>query len=93
MAVNCRLAISAARRGAASAIAWTSAVVAGSFALDYLAKAWAPIRFMRPLSLFAHFRPHAILAEGWSGLDILALTGVGLAAAAVAFVVFARRDL
>ncbi|MDO8666353.1 MAG: hypothetical protein Q7J79_07045, partial [Gemmatimonadales bacterium] len=41
------LAISASRRDAGSAIAWTSAVIALSFVLDYLGRAWdkmAPFR-------------------------------------------------
>lgn len=87
------LAISALARAGGTAIAWGGAVVASSFALDYLAKAWAPIRGMRPLSLFARFRPHSILAEGLGGADILTLAGVAVAGAAVAFVVFSRRDL
>ncbi len=87
------LAISAAQRSGGAAIAWTSALVAGSFALDYLAKAWAPIRWMRPLSLFSHFRPPQILAGGPDATAILVLAGTGLAGVVVAYLIFARRDL
>lgn len=87
------LAISAIRRDAGSAIAWTSAIILLSFVLDYLARAWdrmAPFRF---LSLFRYYEPARILRQGLAGDDALVLAGVAVVATLAAFVVFRKRDL
>lgn len=87
------LAISAARREGGSAIAWTSAIVALSFVLDYLGRAWdtaAPFRF---LSLFRYYEPSRILRDGLAGTDAVVLASVALFGVLAAFVVFQRRDL
>lgn len=87
------LAISATRRDAGSAIAWTSALIALSFVLDYLARAWdkmAPFRFM---SLFRYYEPSRILREGWVPNNALVLAAVAALGLVAAFVIFQRRDL
>ncbi|MEK6770003.1 MAG: ABC transporter permease subunit [Gemmatimonadota bacterium] len=87
------LAISAMRHDAGSAIAWTSGIIALSFVLDYLARAWdkmAPFRF---LSLFRYYEPSRILRDGLGGTDAVVLASVAAAGLLVAFTVFQRRDL
>ena len=77
--------------GVASGV--TSAIIAVSFALDYVARAWAPIAWLRPASLFYYYRPQHLVREGFAAFDVLPLTAVALAAAAGAFAIFSRRDL
>jgi ABC-2 type transport system permease protein len=85
--------VSAVRRDAGSAIAWTSGVVATAFVLDFLARVWSPIAWMRPLSLFAYYRPSDIVRDGVSLADPARLAVVAIAATALAVLVFKRRDL
>ena len=87
------LLVSAMRRDGGSAIAWTSALMAFSFALDYLARLWQPIAALRPLSLFRYYEPSRILREGFGGTDVLVLGSVTAVGLLLAFVVFQRRDL
>jgi ABC-type transport system involved in multi-copper enzyme maturation permease subunit len=89
------LAISAAQRSAGAAIGWTSGMVAASFALDYVAKAWQPLAWMRPLSLFSHFAPQRILAGGLGaqGTSLAVLLATMAAGVAAAYLIFSRRDL
>lgn len=88
-------AISASRRTAGSAIGWTTGVVAVSFVLDYVAKAWQPAAWTRPVSLFSHLTPRRIMEEGLVTQDgslLVMLLTMG-AAVAAAYLIFARRDL
>lgn len=87
------LAVSAGARSAGTAIGVTSGMIAASFALDYLARAWAPIRPLRAVALFRYYEPQAILRDGLAGADALVLAGVAVIGAIAAFVVFRRRDL
>ncbi len=87
------LLVSALRRDAGSAIAWTSSLVATSFVLDFLVRVWSPVQWMRPLSLFAYYRPTDIVHNGLSVADPVRLAMVAVATIAVAVVVFGRRDL
>ena len=87
------LAISAAGREGGAAIALTSTVLAASLALDYVARLWAPIRFLRPLTLFGYYEPHLVLLRGAQPVDAAVLAGVLAVGVAAAFVIFARRDL
>jgi ABC-2 type transport system permease protein len=87
------LAVSAWRRTGGSAVAIASGVLAASFALDFVARAWPPIRWSRPLSVFAYYAPQQIAAHGVVPGDLAVLAMVAAAATGLAFVVFQRRDL
>ena len=87
------LLVSATRRDGGAAVSWCAGLLAGSYVLDYLARVWAAIAFLRPLSLFRYYEPQRILGEGVAGGDAAVLAAVGAAGLALAFAVFARRDL
>lgn len=87
------LVISTLRRDGGGAIAWTAGLIAASFALDYLARAWKPIAWMRRFSLFMYYRPEDLFKSGLVATDTVVLAVVAAIAAAAAFVIFRRRDL
>jgi len=87
------LAIGASRRTGGQAISWTTAILAASFVLDYIARLWAPVARLRPLSLFRYYEPQAILAFGLSRAALLTLGGTILAGVLAGLVVLYRRDL
>lgn len=87
------LAISASRRDAGPAIGWISGLIATAFVLDFLTRVWHPIEWMRPLSLFACYRPQDIVRTGVVTRDPLTLSVVAIAGIAMAIGVFQRRDL
>jgi ABC-type transport system involved in multi-copper enzyme maturation permease subunit len=87
------LAISATRRTSGAAIAIATALVAGSFALDYVARAWAPLDWARPLSLFSYYSRAGLLQTPLPMGDLVVLTAVAGLAATAAFLIFGRRDL
>jgi ABC-2 type transport system permease protein len=86
------IASAAKRRATASGIAAVAVLVA--YLADYLGRAWEPARALSTLSPFHYFEPIAIVAGEplkWTNVAILA--AVGVAGAAVSYVVYARRDL
>lgn len=85
--------VSAMTREAGSAIAWTSGVVAGAYVLDYAARVWPSIAWLRPLSLFRYYQPQQLMTSGLALGHLAILGSVGLAALLLALAVFARRDL
>ncbi|MEK7667396.1 MAG: ABC transporter permease subunit [Gemmatimonadota bacterium] len=88
------LLVSAAKRESGAAVSWCAAIVAGSYVVDYLARVWSTIGFLRPLSLFRYYEPQRILREGGiATMDVAVLATVGVVALVTAFAVFARRDL
>jgi ABC-2 type transport system permease protein len=87
------LAISALHRQGGGATAWSAGLVAASFALDYLARAWDPIHGAGRLSLFTYYRTKELYDAGVLTTDALVLLGVAAVATALAFAIFARRDL
>ena len=87
------LAISATRRDGGAAIAWTTTIMALSFVLDYLARLWAPMSWLRPFSLFRYYEPQAMVVSGVAVLSVVLLAGAIVGALIVATVGFARRDL
>lgn len=87
------LAIGSTRREGGQAIAWTTAVIAASFVLDYLARLWAPISNLRPLSLFRYYEPQKILASGLPSRTIIVLVATMIVGLAVATIIVRRRDL
>jgi hypothetical protein len=87
------LAIGASRRTGGQAISWTTAILAASFVLDYIARLWAPVARLRPLSLFRYYEPQAILAFGLSRAALLTLGGTILAGVLAGLLVLYRRDL
>lgn len=87
------LLVSATRRDGGVAVSWCAGLLAGSYVLDYLARVWGAIAFLRPLSLFRYYEPQRILREGVAGSDVAVLAAVGAAGLALALAVFARRDL
>ena len=84
---------SATQREGETAVSWCAGILAGSYVLDYLARVWTAIAFLRPLSLFRYHEPQRVLRDGLVAGDILVLSAVGAVALAAAFAVFARRDL
>jgi ABC-2 type transport system permease protein len=87
------LLISALSREGGPAVSWCAGLLAGSYVLDYLARVWSAIGFLRPLSLFRYYEPQRILRDGVTGADAAVLAAVGAAALALAFLAFGRRDL
>jgi ABC-2 type transport system permease protein len=87
------LLISAYSREGGPAVSWCAGLLAASYVLDYLARVWSTIAFLRPLSLFRYFEPQRILREGVLGADVAVLGAVGAVALAFTFVSFGRRDL
>jgi ABC-2 type transport system permease protein len=87
------LLVSATRREGGSALAWTSGLISSSFVLEYLARLWQRVSALRPLSLFAYYRPQQIISAGLAGSDVIVLAGVAVVAIALALAVFQRRDL
>lgn len=87
------LAISASRRDGGQAITWTTAALAASFVLDYIARLWAPASRLRPLSLFRYYQPQSILASGVSRAALLTLGGTVMVGLVAGIVVLYRRDL
>jgi hypothetical protein len=88
------LAVAAAsrRRSVAGTVAGVATLVL--FLLDYLARAWKPADAIAWLSPFHYFRAMELLLGRPLALSHLAtLVLSGAAAAAIAFLVFARRDL
>lgn len=88
------LLVSALRSEGGSAISWCAGILAGSYVVDYLARVWPAIAFLRPLTLFRYFEPQRIVREGGAApLDVTVLACAGAAALLLAFAAFARRDL
>lgn len=87
------LAIGSMRREGGQAIAWTTTVIATSFVLDYLARLWAPISGLRPLSLFRYYEPQRILVSGLPSRTILVLAGTMIVGLAVSTIIVRWRDL
>ena len=87
------LLVSALRRDSGSAIGWTSGLMALSFVLEYLARLWKTIATLRPLSLFAYYAPQQILTSGLRASDAVVLASVAAVSAALAVLIFGRRDL
>jgi len=87
------LAISATRRDGGAAIAWTTTALAVSFVVDYLARLWAPISWLRPFSLFRYYEPQAMLTSGLPVVSAAVLAGVIVVALIAATAGLARRDL
>lgn len=85
--------ISSTRRDGGQAIAWTTGILAASFALDYLARLWAPIAGLRALSLFRYYEPQAIFAEGLPVGTLLVLGSTTILSLAGAVIAMKRRDL
>ena len=86
------LAIGATRRDASQAISWTTAVIAASFVLDYLARLWTAIGSLRSLSLFRYYEPQTLLA-GMSGRAVVVLGVTLMIAYVAATVAIEHRDL
>jgi len=88
------LLVSALSDESGTAISWCAGILAGSYVLDYLARVWSTIGFLRPLSLFRYFEPQRILREGGvAASDAAVLGAVCAVALLLAFAAFARRDI
>ncbi len=85
--------VSAVCREGGTAVSWGAGLLAGSYVLDYLARVWSAIAFLRPLSLFRYYEPQRILREGIASQDVAVLACVGAMGLVLAFAAFARRDL
>ena len=87
------LVIAALQRQGGPAIGVTSGLIAVSFALNFVARAWQPLQWSRPLSLFMYYEPERLLVTGVLTVHVLVLAVVAAVLAALAFPLFARRDL
>jgi ABC-type transport system involved in multi-copper enzyme maturation permease subunit len=88
------LALAAAARRRAVAVGIASITAFGSYLLDYLGRAWEPARPVSVLSPFHYFDPLSLIAgQPLNIRNLVVLTGIGLAATGVAYVVFSRRDI
>lgn len=87
------LLVAATRRDGGQAIAWTTAIVAASFVLDYLARLWTPIHRLRPMSLFRYYEPQAIFAAGLPAKTLTVLAATAVVSLIASVIVFSRRDL
>jgi ABC-type transport system involved in multi-copper enzyme maturation permease subunit len=87
------LLIGATRRDGGQAIAWTTAILAASFVLDYLARLWTPIARLRPLSLFRYYAPQAILASGLPFTSLIVLGTTLILSLTGSIIIVTRRDL
>jgi hypothetical protein len=87
------LLISATRRDGGQAIGWSTALIAASFVLEYIARLWPAISALRPLSLFRYFEVQAILASGLSTTSILVFGLTMIAGVLLSIVAVRRRDL
>jgi ABC-2 type transport system permease protein len=87
------LLVSAAYREGGPAIGWTTAVIAGSFVLDYLARLWAPLARLRPVSLFRYYEPQAIFVSGVPASTLVVLISTLVVALVAGVVILTRRDL
>jgi len=86
------MAAAARRRVVAGAAAGVTAF--GAYLLDYLGRAWEPARPASVASPFHYFEPMALIAgQTLNVRNVAVLIVVGSAATAIAFVVFARRDI
>ena len=87
------LVVGATRRDGGQAIAWTTALIAGSFVLNHLAQLWTPLSRWRPLSLFRYYQPEVILASGVPASTIVVLAVTIVAGVAIGIAMMQRRDL
>jgi ABC-2 type transport system permease protein len=86
------LAAAARRRAVAGAVAGVSAFAA--YLLDYLGRAWEPARSISAVSPFHYFEPMAVIGGEPLGVtNLLVLGAIGLAALALSYVLFGRRDI
>jgi ABC-2 type transport system permease protein len=85
--------VSATQREAGPAIAWTAGIMAATFVIEYLARLWTPIAWLRPFSPFAWYRASHIIAHGIVTADVVRLTALAVIAAGGALLLFSRRDL
>lgn len=86
------IAVVARRRGVAGSIAGLAAFA--TFLLDYVARVWAPARLIWWISPFHYYDPTALLlGQPVDAAHVWTLAGIGLAAVAMAYLLFSRRDV
>jgi beta-exotoxin I transport system permease protein len=86
------IAAAARRRATASGVAAVTALVA--YLLDYLGRIWDPARRLSTLAPFHYFEPTALVSGAPLNVrDLIVLLACAAAGFAVAYAVFARRDL
>ncbi len=88
------LAIGAAARRRAVAASMAGSAAAALMLVDYLARFWKPARGAARLSPFHYYNPlDLVIGKPLPLGDIAVLLGTGTVTAALAYLVFARRDL
>ena len=87
------LLISATRRDGGQAIGWSTALLAASFVLEYLARLWPAISALRPLSLFRYYEVQSVLASGLPRASILVFGVTIIGGILLSILAIQRRDL
>jgi ABC-2 type transport system permease protein len=88
------LVIGAASRRRAVAAGIAGGAAAALMLVDYLSRAWKPLRGIARLSPFHYYNPlDLVMGKPLPAGDVAILLGTAVAAAAAAFVLFRRRDI
>jgi len=88
------LAVAAGARRRATAAGLTAVATLAAYLVDYLGRIWDPARLAARLSPFHYFKPMTLIAGGaMDRANLGVLGGIAIAAVALAYLRFARRDL
>lgn len=88
------LALSAAVRRRSVAASSAAVLALGLFLFDYVARAWKPASSLAWLSPFHYYNPlNLVIGQGFPLQHVLVLVAIGAAGAAIACVVYTRRDI
>ena len=88
------LAVSAVSRRRGVAGGFVGLLALSTFLLDYVARAWQPAESVAWLSPFRYYSPlDLVTGVAIPGKNLWVLGGVAVAGAALAFVLFSRRDI
>jgi ABC-2 type transport system permease protein len=88
------LAFSAGAKRRAAAAAVSGVLALGLFLFDYVARVWRPAQSLAWISPFRYYNPlDLVVGRPFPLAHVLVLTGIGTAGAAVAWVVYSRRDV
>lgn len=88
------VAIASGVRRRAAAIGTAAVVALAMYLLDYLGRLWNPASYLSTLSPFHYFEPMTLVTGArLNAVHVVVLLAIGAAGTAVAYAVFARRDM